>query len=123
MPPGRRGAALLEVLVALAIVFAAGAAATGAVQAALAGESRSARVEAELADADRLLTALTLLTRSDLDLRLGVRTVGDWRVEVLRPRKELYRISVLPPAEPSSRQAAKLPLLVTLVHRPATGER
>lgn len=113
----RAGVALLEVLVALAILFAAGAAATGAVQAALASEGRSVRVEAELEDADRLLTALTLLTRSDLDLRLGVRTIGDWRVEILRPGMGLYRISL------ARADAGPAPLLVTLVHRPAPTDR
>ena len=117
MPSGRAGVALLEVLVALAILFAAGAAATGAVQAALASEGRSARVEAELANADRLLTALTLLTLSDLDLRLGVRTIGDWRVEILRPGAGLYRIAV------ARADAGPAPLLVTLVHRPAPTDR
>jgi hypothetical protein len=114
---GRTGAALLEVLVALAILFAAGAAATGAVQAALASEGRSVRVETELADADRLLTALTLLTRSDLDLRLGERTIGDWRLEILRPGAGLYRIAL------ARADAGPVPLLVTLIHRPAPTER
>lgn len=114
----RAGVALLEVLVALAILFAAGAAATGAVQAALAAERRAAVVESELLDGDRLLTALTLLTRPDLDRRLGVRRIGVWQVEILRPEPTLYRIALSRAAELSSRRAASTPLLVTLVQRP-----
>ncbi|HET9292670.1 MAG TPA: hypothetical protein VFO06_00130 [Gemmatimonadales bacterium] len=110
MKGSREGMALLEVLVALAILFAAGAAAVGGVQAALAAERRSALLEAEATDAERLLTALSLLTRADLDLRLGVRNVGEWEVEVLRPEPALYRIAL-------SRKG-RAPALVTLVHRP-----
>lgn len=109
------GAALFEVMVALVILIASGTAAMGAAQAALDAERRAAEREAELLAADRLLAALSLLNRSDLDRRLGVRVVGPWQVRILRPEPTVYRISLAPESRPA--RAA----LVTLVHRPEPG--
>lgn len=98
-----RGAVLLEVLAAVTILGAAGLAlvhvATGGVRATAEAKIR----EQEQADADRLLTAYTLLTRTELDRRLGDRHVGPYVVNVQRPEREVYRISIAD--------------LVTVVHR------
>jgi hypothetical protein len=50
--------------------------------------------EAEQMDEDRLLAATTLLTWSDLDIRIGSRTVGPYVMTVARPEKTLYRIAI-----------------------------
>jgi hypothetical protein len=108
----RTGAALLEVMVALVILLASGAAAMGAAHAAVDAEQRAAEREAELMDGERLLAALSLLGRGDLDRRLGIRFVGPWRVQVLRPEPTVYRVSLARAAHPDRA------VLVTLVHRP-----
>jgi hypothetical protein len=61
--------------------------------------------------ADRLLSAMTLLTRNDLDQRLGVHQAGEFRVEVERPEPTLYRIAL------AESTAPQVEILVTLVYR------
>lgn len=109
MMRAQRGAVLLEVVAALTI-FAL-AAVSGLSYLAQLGDAqdRVQAIERRLADQDRLLTAHTLLTRADLDRRLGVRAVGPWLVEIQRPRPTLYRIAVGDSAAFD---------LVTLVFRP-----
>ena len=111
-----RGVALLEVLAATAILAVAGLAlvqlVSGAAQAVVTARAR----EAELADEERLLAAHALLSRRDLDQRLGVREVGPYLVWVARPEPRLYRIALGRAAAPAVED------LVTVVHRPeATG--
>ena len=107
-----RGMTLLEVLVALVIVGTAAVAMTG-LQAAAARSERQARErEHSLADADRLLTAYTLLDRLDLDRRLGRREVGPFTVVIQRPETTLYRIAV------QRSEVADMEDLVTVVFRP-----
>ena len=110
-PDGTRGVALLEVLVALTI-FGIAALSTLERLAQLSDTQRQSQArETALADQDRLMTAMSLLTREDLDLRLGSRTVGALLVEVQRPRATLYRVEI-------SREGAALPDLTTLLYRP-----
>jgi hypothetical protein len=104
--------ALLEVLAAVVIIGVAGLALIE-----LVGEGTRAVVEArvrehELTDQDRLLTAYSLLRRTDLDQRLGRRDVGDYFVEVQRPERTLYRVSL------GRRTAPQTEDLVTVVYRP-----
>jgi type II secretory pathway component PulJ len=105
---------LLEVLVAIVILAVAGLAAMQAVADALSSEARLGLRERELADADRLLSAYSVLGRRDLDLRLGTRVVGDWSVEVQRPRPALYRVSL------ARADASDVEVLVTVLFRPAS---
>jgi type II secretory pathway component PulJ len=112
MRPNRRGVALLEVLVSLAILTTAGAALVAALGAALRSEHRIGREEAIMLSADRLLAAMTLLSRADLDRRLGAHPAGAFVVEVQRPRPALYRIAVADTMTPEWER------LVTVVHRP-----
>jgi len=108
---GTRGVALLEVLVALTI-FGIAALSTLERLAQLSETQRQSQArEAALADQDRLMTAMSLLTREDLDLRLGRRIVGSLVIEVQRPRATLYRVEV-------GREDATLPDLTTLLYRP-----
>jgi type II secretory pathway component PulJ len=111
MRHGERGAALLEAMVALAILAGAGASAVSLVSASLRAEREMADRERTLLAADRLLAAATLLTRTDLDRRLGRRDAGEFVVEVQRPRPSLYRIAV------SESRAPEFELLVTVVFR------
>lgn len=108
----RRGFALLEALIALSILGAAGLSFVALVQSGLEHESRARALELQTANATRVLTAMTLLTRSDLDLRLGVHPVGEFMVGVARPEPMLYRVAIGPAEAPG------VELLVTVVYRP-----
>jgi type II secretory pathway pseudopilin PulG len=104
-----RGAVLLEVVAALTIFALAAVSALSFLAQLTDTTARSQAVERRLADEDRLLTVYSLLTRPDLDRRLGRRAVGPYVVEVQRPRPEIYRVSVGDSAAPD---------LVTLLLRP-----
>jgi len=104
--------ALLEVLVALLILSLAGLAAVELVTAALHGEHEAAARERALATAERVLAAATLLTKSELDIRIGKSSVGDLLIDIRRPEQTLYRIAVL------QRESPEVEELVTVVYRP-----
>ena len=93
-----RGIALLEALVALAILSTAGVAFVGLGRAAV--------------EADRFLTATTLLRRQELDERLGHHEVGEFVVHIQRPEPTLYRLAIAETVAP------EVELLVTVVYRP-----
>lgn len=106
-----RGVVLLEVLVAVVILATAGIGLVELVGAGLRAE-RDARVrESTLATEERLLAALTLLKRTELDQRIGRRPIGEFVVDVQRPEKTLYRIAVL------QEQSPQVEDLVTVVYR------
>ena len=112
MRSGERGAMLLEAIIALAILSLAGTATVALTSAALRAEHEMARREAVNLAADRVLAASALLTRADLDRRLGRRNVSEFTVDVQRPEPALYRIAVAEARHPS------VELLVTVVYRP-----
>jgi type II secretory pathway component PulJ len=89
-----RGVVLLEVLAALTIFAFAAASAIGLLSQLSATEQRMHANERVVADQDRLMAAYSLLTREDLDRRLGPRAVGAYVVEVQRPTATLYRVTV-----------------------------
>ena len=110
-PQARTGAALLEVIIALAILVTVGAAIT-----VLASESahavRLARdADAESARASAFLDAVALWPRADLDRHLGVRTEGRWRLRVDRPAPALYVVTL-------TDTTSKVELLRTALFRP-----
>lgn len=109
------GVALLEALVALAILGTAGLAMVAVVDAGLRGERDAREREQTLATEERVLAAATLLQRGELDQRLGRRTVGELLVDVQRPERTLYRIAVLQAESPQAED------LVTVVYRPEVG--
>ena len=89
------GAALLEVIVAVAILATAGTAAV-----AMASESARAVERARAADlrareASAFLDAVALWPREDLDRRLGERPQGPWRLRIGRPDPELYTVALV----------------------------
>ena len=112
MRPNEHGVALLEVLAATAILGIAGLGllelATANVQAVRGAGER----ERAFADAERLVTAYALLTREDLDRRLGQREVGPYVLEVQRPERPLYRVDL------RRREAPEVEVLVTVLYRP-----
>jgi type II secretory pathway component PulJ len=111
MRDSSRGAALLEVVVAVALLALAGVSWVGV----LDGHMRAFAVlrdrERELADEERLLVAHALLTGENLDQRLGTRGAGPYIVWVQRPEQRLYRISIGRAAAPGVED------LVTVVRR------
>jgi len=106
-----RGVALLEVLVAMAILSASGLAFVGLVSAGLGAERDARARERTLATEDRVLAALSLLKREDLDRRLGRHALGEFAVEIERPEPTLYRIAL------AQAQSPEVEDLVTVVYR------
>src|SRR6266480_1737614 len=106
-----RGIALLEVLAALVILSGAGLALLDLVTAGLRAERESRERERVLAVEDRVLTALTLLKRDELDRRLGRHPIGELIVDIQRPERALYRIAV------SQQESSQVEDLVTVVYR------
>jgi len=95
MPRGERpGVALLEVLVALAILGAAGS----AMLALAIGTERSvsgARAEStRMLQASRFMDKVALWDRSELDMRLGTRRQGAWRLYIARELPTVYTLQL-----------------------------
>lgn len=112
MQPNERGMTLIEVLAALVLLTTAGIALIGTLGAAVRAERQAEAEERATDGASRLLAALSLLSRADLDRRLGERTVGQFVIRVQRPEPVLYRVSLADPAAPA------VELLATVVYRP-----
>ncbi|MGH7754648.1 MAG: type IV pilus modification PilV family protein [Gemmatimonadales bacterium] len=108
----RRGAVLLEALVALAILSVAGVALLALVTAAVSAERDARGRERSLGNAERVLAAATLLRREELDQRIGMRPIGEFVVHIQRPERTLYRIAIADVASP------QVDILVTVVYRP-----
>ncbi len=106
-----RGVALLEALVALVILTTAGVSLVGLVAAGLQWEHDARDRERVLASEDRVLAAMTLLKRDDLDQRIGRHEIGEFVVAVQRPEPTLYRIAIAQPESPHVED------LVTVVYR------
>lgn len=64
-----------------------------------------------LAVEDRMLTALTLLKREELDRRIGRHPLGESIIDIERPEQTLYRIAVMQARFPEMED------LVTVVYR------
>jgi type II secretory pathway pseudopilin PulG len=115
MRRGSRGIALLEVLVALAILSGAGFALLDLVSGGLRAERDARERERVLAVEERVLTALTLVKRDELDLRLGRHPIGELIADIERPERALYRIALVPSSSPEVED------LVTVVYRRELG--
>lgn len=111
MSAGERGAALLEALVALMLLSLAGVSAVELVGSAARSERSMRIAELRMREADRLLTAYSLLTGTELDQRVGTQRHGTLAVLVQRPERRLYRLAVVDTLWP------KQELLVTVVYR------
>jgi type II secretory pathway component PulJ len=106
-----RGVVLLEVLVALAVLSATGLGLVELVGAGLRSEQDARIREQALANEERVLAALSLLGRADLDRRLGNHRLGEFVVAVERPEAALYRIALADTIAPG------VEALVTVVYR------
>ncbi len=106
-----RGVVLLEVLVAVVVLATAGIGLVELVGSGLRAERDARRREGTLATEERLLSALTLLNRKELDQRIGRRQIGEFIVDVQRPERTLYRIALLQETSPQVED------LVTVVYR------
>jgi type II secretory pathway pseudopilin PulG len=91
----RRGAVLLETLVALAVLAIVGSAAAWTASESIRAVGRVYEAEAHVRLAVRLLTAASLWPREDLDRHLGTRAQGPLRMRVDRLQPTLYEVSVM----------------------------
>jgi len=109
-----RGVVLLEVLVAVVVLATAGIGLVELVGSGLQAERSARQRETTLATEERLLAALTLLNRKELDQRIGRREIGEFIVDVQRPERTLYRVALL------QEQSPQVEDLVTVVYRAET---
>ncbi|MGH7718682.1 MAG: PulJ/GspJ family protein [Gemmatimonadaceae bacterium] len=106
-----RGAALLEVIVALTILAVAGVSAVAMASGAARTVHRAREADAEMRRASAFFDVVALWTRADLDRHLGERPQGAWTMRVDRIDPELYAVSL-------SDTATKRLLLATELFRP-----
>jgi len=106
-----RGVVLLEVLVAVVVLATAGIGLVELVGTGLRAERDARLRESRLATEERVLSAMTLLNRKELDQRIGRREIGEFIVDVQRPERTLYRIALL------QEQSQQVEDLVTVVYR------
>ncbi len=104
-----RGAALLEALVALAVLGSVASAAAWSVTESLRAVQRTHAREADQRAAARLLTAVSLWPRADLDRHLGNKRQGAWRLYIERPARTIYTVTLS--------DSAGTPLLQTALYR------
>jgi len=90
----RRGAVLLEALVALAVLATVGSAAAWTASEAIRAVGRVHETETQIRSAARLLTAVSLWPREDLDRHLGSRRQGPWRMQINRVHPTLYDVTL-----------------------------
>jgi len=86
----RRGAILLEAIVAVTILAIAGLAGVAFVSDASASVQRARTRDRAVRDASAFMDAVSLWPRADLDRHLGSRPQGVWRLTVNRPTPTLY---------------------------------
>ncbi len=108
---GRRGAVLLEAMVAMVILMVAGTAAVTMVAESAAAVAHAREADERMRRADAFLHAASLWTRDDLDRRLGSRPQGPWTMNVQRPSPTLYEVVL-------SDSAGAMVLLRTSLFRP-----
>src|SRR5688500_9495681 len=89
-----RGAVLLEVLVALAVLGIVGSAVAALAIGTGDATRRAREADIEWRQANAFFNAVALWTRDDLDRRLGTRRQGAWSLRVERPAPILYTIEL-----------------------------
>lgn len=110
---GQSGAILLEVLCAVTIVAIVALATVRNLEQAIDGSRRAVEEESQMEASQRVLAAMSLLNRRDLDMRIGVHPAGEFLIDVRRPKPDLYRIAIKHQRAPAS------DLLATVVYREA----
>lgn len=91
----RHGVILLEALVAIAILGTVASAAAWQTAELLQAVTRVHGREAEVRSAQRLLSAVSLWPREDLDRHLGNTTQGMWTMRIERVSGTLYEVLLL----------------------------
>ena len=109
---GEKGSSLLEVMIATALLGAAGLSVIGVVKETVRQVQRAQEAGAQLARANQAMIRLVLLDREELVRRIGEHPWGEFIVSVQRPARSLYRIAL------RDSTAVSGTLLVTLVARP-----
>ena len=107
----RRGAVLLEALVALLILASAGAAVGALAIESSRAVQQSRSANAELRRADEFFATVALWPREDLDRHLGEHEQGPWRLRIERPSPTIYSVSLMD-------SLAARAVLRTLLYRP-----
>ena len=107
----RPGVILVEVLVALAMLGASGAALAAMAVGATDSVRRAQQRDADIRRASALLEAVALWPREDLDRHLGARPQGAWVLDVQHPSPSLYTVSI-------ADSGVALTLLQTALFRP-----
>lgn len=90
----RRGAVLLEAIVALTILAVAGAAMVALANDSARAVARATAADAAMRRASAFLDAVALWPREDLDRHLGRREQGDWLMTIDRPAENLYSVTL-----------------------------
>lgn len=94
LPRRPRGVALLEAIVALAILAASAPAVAWLASESLRSVAEVRLREEEIRAASRFLTAVSLWPREDLDRHLGRSDQGSWVMTVERPKRTLYVVTL-----------------------------
>jgi Tfp pilus assembly protein PilV len=108
---GRRGVALLEVLVGLVLLTVAGTALLALVAQTIDAVDRRYRHDADTRAASGRLDAIALWNRAELDARVGSSPLGPWTLRVTPLTPTLYRVEL---ADASTDAV----VLVTSLYRP-----
>ena len=90
--PIRRGFALIESVISLAILGLAGMAASSIVVQSYDSVRRAQAREAAVRAASSFMEAVALWSAADLDRRLGERDQGPWRLRIQRSGAGLYDV-------------------------------
>lgn len=91
----REGAVLIEVIIAMSILFLSGLVSVHLTLEARTAVERATLREAELLAASQFMSVVWLWPREDLDRRLGIRTQGHWLLRIERTEPSLYSIAIL----------------------------
>lgn len=90
----RRGAVLLEVVVALTILATGGAGMIALASQSIDALRRARSAERETERASNFFEAVALWPRADLDRHLGDRAQGPWWLIIERPLPTLYTVTL-----------------------------
>jgi len=91
---GRKGAVLLEAIVALTVLATIGSAAAWLATDSMRSVNRTHQREHEVRMAARFLSAVSLWPREDLDRHLGRRRQGPWMMDVDRTDPIVYVVTL-----------------------------
>jgi hypothetical protein len=94
MQRAEAGAALLEAIVALAILGGAGVALAAQVRQTFEAVRHADEAERRFLEASAFLDAIALWPREDLDRRMGDRRNGAWRLEITRISESIYDVTL-----------------------------